>query len=359
MKLERISASSATPSNSSSSPSSAASHPTLLLSVVIIGRNEGERLRRCIESVRGMRREGFELELLYVDSGSSDGSVAAAEELGARTISLQSAHPTAARGRNAGWRAARGSIVLFLDGDTLLHPDFVADSLVEFEAMETAAVWGHRREIRTEASVYNRALDLDWVHRPGQMVFCGGDALFRRDVLAEAGGYDENLIAGEEPELCRRVDALGYRILHVDRAMTGHDLAMARWSQYWKRAVRTGHAYAEVSERFRGSGQPFWEDEARHNRNRAWVLVGMTVMGWIAAAVWWSPWPLVAVISALLVLALRSAWKARWKSGNIVTLLVYGLHSHVQQLPIYRGQLQYKWNRRRGKRARLMEYKQP
>ncbi len=349
-----------TPSPSSfSSEEGRPSDRHLLLSVVIIGRNEGERLRRCIESVRSMRSDGFDLELLYVDSGSSDGSVAAAEQLGARTIALQSSRPTAAMGRNAGWRAAQGSIVLFLDGDTVLHPDFVADSLAEFQAPEIAVVWGHRRELRPEDSVYNRALDLDWIYRPGLLVFCGGDALFRRDVLAQSGGFDETLIAGEEPELCQRIDALGHRILHVDRRMTGHDLAILSWSQYWKRAVRTGHAYAEVSERFRGSGRPFWEDEARRNRNRVLALLGMVAAGCIASAALASLWPALAVVGVLLLLALRSAWKARWKSRSLAALLLYGVHSHLQQLPIYRGQLQYKWNRRRGKRAPLMEYKQP
>ena len=330
-----------------------------LISVVVIGRNEGERLRRCLQSVKGMVRVGFEVEVIYVDSGSVDGSVALAESAGVRTVSLQPERPSAALGRNAGWRVALGSIVLFLDGDTVLHHDFVADSLPEFSAPEVAVVWGHRRELHPERSLYNRTLDLDWIYLAGRTAYCGGDALFRRSVLAQTGGFDETLIAGEEPELCRRIGALGFIILHVDRPMTRHDLAITRWQQYWKRSTRAGHAFAEVSERFRATEQQFWTGESKRNRNRALVILSLFFTG-LAGSLWLtSLLPAVAVFIFLLVLASRSAWKARWKSNDRVALMLYGVHSHLQQIPIYFGQLQYKWNRKNGKRSMLLEYKKP
>ena len=135
-----------------------------LVSVVVIGRNEGERLRRCLKSVFAMVRPNFEIEVIYVDSGSADNSVALAKTEGAKTIALTPQRPTAALGRNAGWQAARGSIILFLDGDTVLHPEFVAASLGEFSMPRVAVVWGHRRELYPHRSIYNRALDLDWIN---------------------------------------------------------------------------------------------------------------------------------------------------------------------------------------------------
>ncbi len=329
-----------------------------LLSVVVIGRNEGVRLERCLASVAAMARPGFGVETIYVDSGSTDGSVALAERMGARAIALNAARPTAAMGRNAGWKAAKGAIVLFLDGDTVLAPAFVADSLGEFGDRAVAVVWGHRREMVPRASVYNRVLDLDWVYAPGWTPFCGGDALFRRSVLDATGGFDETLIAGEEPELCRRILGLGMRILHVDRAMTGHDLAITRFGQYWRRATRAGHAFAEVSERFRRTENPFWLAEARRNRMRALVLLAIPTAGLAASFGLRSVWPVAAAISGLGLLALRTAWKARWKGGDWVALALYGVHSHLQQIPIFVGQMQYWRNRRSGKRAGLVEYKQ-
>ena len=206
-----------------------------LVSVVVIGRNEGIRLERCLRSVFAMAHRDFAIEVIYVDSGSTDNSISLASAEGATTIKLVADRPSAALGRNAGWQAAKGSIVLFLDGDTVLHPDFVAASLPEFSVPRVGVVWGHRRELAPEMSVYNRILDLDWIYPPGLTEYCGGDALFRRSVLVATNGFDASLIAGEEPELCRRISALGYDILHVDRPMTRHDLAITRWGQYWKR----------------------------------------------------------------------------------------------------------------------------
>jgi glycosyltransferase involved in cell wall biosynthesis len=327
-----------------------------LVSVVVIGRNEGERLRRCLRSVFAMSRD-FALEVIYVDSGSTDGSVAFAQAEGARTIALKPERPSAALGRNAGWNAARGSIVLFLDGDTVLHPEFVSSSLPEFSSPTIAVVWGHRREIHPEQSIFNRTLDLDWVYAPGLTQYCGGDALFRRAILARTNGFDPTLIAGEEPDLCRRITALGFDILHVDRPMTGHDLAITRWRQYWKRCTRAGHAYAEVSERFRNTQQPFWSGEAGRNRNRFFAIAAGLIAAVAASILLRSLLPIAAYLIFFVLFSVRSAWKASWKSKDRIALLMYGVHSHLQQIPIYFGQLQYKWSRRRGKRLILFEYK--
>jgi hypothetical protein len=329
------------------------------LSVVVIGRNEGQRLRHCLASVNAMERGPWALETIYVDSGSTDGSVALAQGLGAKTIALTPEHPTAALGRNAGWRAAVGEIILFLDGDTVLAPDFVLTSLPEFADTRIACVWGHRREVHPERSLYNRVLDLDWIYAPGITPFCGGDALFRRDVLAQTGGFDETLIAGEEPELCRRIIAAGSRILHVDRPMTGHDLAMTQFSQYWRRCTRAGHAYAEIAQRFGDSAQPFWSEEVKRNRQRATLLCAIALVGVTVSLRTRSAIPLSLAVALFAALAARSAWKARWKSTSVGTLLLYGVHSHFQQIPILVGQLRFRIQRRRGQRATLVEYKLP
>ena len=327
------------------------------LSVVIIGRNEGERLMHCLDSVRAMHALGADPEIIYVDSGSRDGSPDRARTRGVRVIAVTAEHPTAARGRNAGWRACSGAFVLFLDGDTIVAPEFVERALPEFENPRVAVVWGERREIRPESSVFNRILDLDWIHRPGFTEFCSGDALVRRMVLEEVGGYDAELIAGEEADMCRRMRARGHLILHLAVPMTGHDLAITRWSQYWRRAWRSGYAYVEVSERFRGSGMPVWENEVRGNRVRAGVLLTVPVVGAALSLGLRSPWPLVAVPLFYSALVVRTAHKYRWKGGSLATRLLYGLHSHAQQIPILIGQITYLRDRRAGRKRALIEYK--
>ena len=327
------------------------------LSVVVIGRNEGVRLAKCLESIQSVRGVAIK-ETIYVDSASTDGSPELALQKGASVVVVHPERPTAAIGRNAGWRQAQSDLVLFLDGDTVLHPDFpraACDALLSHES-SIAAVWGHRREIHPEASVFNRVLDLDWIYRPGFTEFCGGDVLMRRKALLETGGFDEELIAGEEPELCRRMRGRGYRILHIDHPMTGHDLQIMHLSQYWRRATRAGHAYAEISERYRNSIDPSWASERKANliRGSFWPA-SMAVA--LLASIRFGFLPLGLWLALLLLLSTRSAWRARWKAKSQITLLLYGFHSQMQQIPICTGQLQYELGKKRNKRSRLIEYK--
>ena len=328
------------------------------LSVVVIGRNEGGRLERCLRSVFGMNAPECPVEVVYVDSASVDGSVGLAERMGAKVIAIEAERPTAALGRNAGWRRTDAPFVLFLDGDTMLDPNFVVRALEEFNDQSVAVVWGRRRETNTSDSIYNKVLDLDWIYPPGLSDFCGGDALMRRSALEDVEGFDENLIAGEEPEMCRRLRAKNQKILHMDVPMTGHDLAITRWQQYWKRANRAGYAYAEVSERFRGGELPFWEREVRANRMRALILLLAPFLAGVAAAFYRRWWPIGTVGCLFLLLVTRTSWKARWKSSSVLMCLLYAVHSHLQQIPILVGQMQYVRDKSVGRRRGLIEYKQ-
>jgi hypothetical protein len=196
-------------------------------------------------------------------------------------------------------------------------------------------------------------LDLDWVYPPGETLFFGGDVLVRRAALEAVNGFDESLIAGEEPEMCRRMRNLGWHIQHIDVPMTLHDLAITRFSQYWRRSQRAGYAFAAVSTRFRATSEPFWSDEARRNRLRGLFWLLSPILALVASITIRSPWPLTLWVLLLLVLAARTAWQYRWKPAPWTTLLLYGFHSHLQQIPIFFGQVQFLLNRNKA----LMEYK--
>jgi glycosyltransferase involved in cell wall biosynthesis len=331
---------------------------TPALSIVIIGRNEGERLTRCLQSVGLMRGVEGRAELIYVDSASTDESPEAAGNFGAQVIVLHGGLQTAARARNTGWERASAPYVLFLDGDTILNPHFIQTALKVLESdLSIAAVWGHRRELYPERSIYNRVLDLDWIYPAGNTDFCGGDVLMRRSVLVEVEGYDPGLPAGEEPELCRRLRARDYRIVHIDAPMTRHDLNMTRFSQYWRRAMRAGYAYAEVSNRFVRTADPMWSQESRRNLRSgsfwiAWLVVSLILLAF--RSLWILPW-----FALLIALPARSAWKARSRApGQKSLLLLYGIHSQWQQIPILVGQLRYFRDRRSGKQRTQIQYKE-
>ncbi|MBE9639171.1 glycosyltransferase family 2 protein [Salipiger mangrovisoli] len=213
---------------------------------VVIGRNEGERLRACLASV-----QSEVARVIYVDSGSDDGSQALAVAMGVELVDLPMHLPfTAARARNVGFaQAATGTCppyVQFIDGDCVLQPGWI-ETATRFLAAtpHCAVVCGRRRERFPEISVYNRLMDAEWATRPGRAKACGGDALVRATAVASVGGFNADLIAGEEPELCVRLRTRGWSIWRLDQEMTLHDADIRSLRQWWQRGRRGGYAYAE------------------------------------------------------------------------------------------------------------------
>ncbi len=215
------------------------------IAVVVIGRNEGQRLEESLRSIRQSSER-----IVYVDSGSTDGSPEAAERLGARVHRLSADRPfSAARGRNEGfalaaeiWPSVR--YVQFVDGDCTLDPAWLAAGAAHLEEHEDVAViTGRNRERFPEASVYNALCDIEWDGPLGDQAACGGNAMYRAAPFAAAGGFDASVKAGEEPELCLRLRREGFRVVRIGHEMTVHDADMHRFGEWWKRAVRSGTAY--------------------------------------------------------------------------------------------------------------------
>ena len=218
------------------------------IGIIVIGRNEGARLEKCLESLRMPGPA-----LVYVDSASTDGSPDMARERGAQVIDLDMRKPfTAARARNEGFAKLQTfslalEYVQFVDGDCEVEKDWIATA-VDFldDHEDVAVVCGRRRERYPHKSFYNEICDREWNTPVGEAQACGGDALVRVDELARVGGYNQHLIAGEEPEMCSRLRANGMRIWRIDAPMTVHDAAMYHFGQWWLRAVRSGFGYAQV-----------------------------------------------------------------------------------------------------------------
>jgi cellulose synthase/poly-beta-1,6-N-acetylglucosamine synthase-like glycosyltransferase len=350
------------------------------VSVVVIGRNESARLPRCLASIHRAAWNGLRWELIYVDSRSSDNSVTVAQNICARVLDLGSANTCAAAARNVGWRVAHGAFILFLDGDTELEPEFVRQALPVLGNPKTVAVWGHRRESNPTQSIYTRVLDLDWIFAPGKVDYFGGDALVRRQALLEVGGFDDTLVAGEEPELSQRLRARGWQIEHIDVPMTRHDLGIRSLRAWWVRAERAGLAYAQVAARFRDTSDPLWSQESRRNLWHGATLLALSLLiiltlttatfsVLLSISIPWvgetglvtTPWaaPVVLILTgALLAAWARSAARCRWKCPeNMALAWCYAAHSHLQQIPILIGQ--WRWFRlaRQQKAPHLIEYR--
>jgi len=235
------------------------------IGIVLIGRNEGERLRCCL---RSLHKTGF--PQVYVDSGSSDGSVELARDFGCTVVELNMQQPfTAARARNAGMerllKAHPGlDFMQFIDGDCQLDTGWLPAARARLESIpDLAIVCGRRREIQPRASIYNCLCDMEWNTPVGEAEACGGDFLARVSALRQVNGFDPSVVAGEEPEMCFRLRAAGWRIERMDREMTLHDAAMSRFRQFWQRARRSGHAYAQTAALHWQSGGRFqWRQAA-------------------------------------------------------------------------------------------------
>ena len=319
--------------------------------MVIIGRNEGERLRRCLESCKavGARR-------VYVDSGSTDGSVQLALDSGAQVVRLDMSRPfTAARARNAGLAELRRTcgdvtLVQFIDGDCELLPRWLGEAEAFLAARpEVVAVAGRLRERFPDKSIFNQLCDIEWNTPVGEARSFGGIVFARVSAIEGAGGFREDLIAGEEPELCVRIRARGGRLWRLDEDMAWHDANILHLSQWWRRMLRSGHAFAEGAALHGAPPERHFTAETR----RALLWGAWMPLAIVALACAW-PWALLLLLLYPLQWLRIGARLARvhapipWLQGGF--LLLGRFPEALGALKFYRGRMV-------GRRSGLIEYK--
>ncbi len=318
--------------------------------VVLIGRNEGQRLVNALNATVGQARR-----VVYVDSGSTDGSIEAAKLAGAEVVQLDLSIPfTAARARNAGFEALDSSgptpeLVQFVDGDCALVDGYIDQARQHLLADDgLALVTGWRGEIDRDGSVYNQLCDFEWRRPAGPMLACGGDMLVRAKAFRQVGGFDPTVIAAEDDEFCTRLRKAGWRLERIPSEMTRHDAAMMQFSQWWQRAVRTGHGFAQV-----GFLHP---DYFVIERRRVWIFaLVVPVLALILA--------LISPFLGLLPLGMypMSFWRTlkglkaeglpKREARNHAALIV------LSKFPNLIGMIIFHWRRLRQAQMRIIEYK--
>lgn len=314
--------------------------------VVAIGRNEGERLKRCLASI------GSDVAVVYVDSASTDGSVAVAQAAGATVVALDMARPfTAARARAEGFGRLHDShpdlaSVMFLDGDCELESGWLATAADFLDAHpDFAVVCGRRRERFPDASFYNHVADWEWDTPPGEAEACGGDALMRVAAYIATGGFDATMIAGEEPEFCSRLRSAGWRIMRLDAPMTIHDAAILRFGQWWRRAVRGGFGYAQAWHVTRRRGAtPLY----RRDLTRMVVWAVVVPLASVAAAVLIHPALILAWPALLAAQLTRLRPMVGWRHAALAATAHYA---------VLGGAARYAWRLLRGRTGGTLEYK--
>lgn len=325
-----------------------------LLGIVIIGRNEGERLRKCLESCIEQSSD-----IIYVDSGSTDSSVELAKALGVDVVNLDVSLPfTAARARNSGVKRlqeinSKLKYVQFVDGDCEIFSDWLPVAVSQLETnADYTIVCGRLRERYPDASVYNRICDMEWNELPGEVTGCGGIFMVRLSEFNALEGFNSDIIAGEEPELCLRIRREGGKVFRLTENMAWHDANMMHFGQWWKREIRNGHAYAEGMAMYLGSPE------------RYRIRESATIWFWAAVL------PVILFLlsnfinSGFFLLILVYPYKiwriSQWAShqtNQIGDNWLYALTCIGAKWPKLIGQLIFIGNRLKGKKTRLIEHK--
>jgi glycosyltransferase involved in cell wall biosynthesis len=323
--------------------------------LVVIGRNEGERLRRCLESAVG--RTG---RIVYVDSGSTDGSVGLAKSMGIEVVDLDTSIKfTAARARNEGARrllqvAPDTTYIQFVDGDCEIVSTWW-DAAVAYleERPEVAVVCGRRRERFPEKSVYNKLCDIEWNTPCGDAQACGGDSMMRVEHFQAVGGFNPELIAGEEPELCFRLRAKGWKIHRLDAEMTLHDAAMYRIGQWWRREKRTGHATAEGAAMYGRTPERY-----RRQPNFSNYFWGLAIPLLAIVPAWWTRGWSLLILGLYIVQWFRIQVRCKRQRGmGGGDARMYAAFLLMGKFPQVLGQINYWLGRMLRRQAVLIEYK--
>ena len=324
--------------------------------VVVIGRNEGERLRRCLASLGRS-----DSPVVYVDSASTDSSIQDARDRDIHVIELDDSEPlSAARARNEGASALIErhpgcEYVCFIDGDCELASGWI-DEATEFLSSnpKVAATAGRRRERAPEASVWNRLCDLEWDTPTGAATATGGDFVVRVSAFQEVGGFDESFVAGEEPELGLRLGRAGWEIERLNSEMTIHDAGMTRFGQWWQRSRRAGQAFLHGYLVHGDGPERFWRREAL--RPLLWAIaLPSLILALIPVTGGWS------LLLCLLfpIQAVRIVLTELRRDRSLRDALLYSTACLVGHFGELSGQAGFLFARIAGNGPTLVEYKRP
>jgi cellulose synthase/poly-beta-1,6-N-acetylglucosamine synthase-like glycosyltransferase len=245
-----------------------------------------------------------------VDDGSVDGSAAVACQAGA--IVIRNASPQGpAAARNRGARAARASLIFFLDADVAVHPQTLSLALARFKADPgLSALIGSYDDTPAAPGLVSQYRNLlhHFVHQQGQFqngirpahTYWTGCGVIRRDVFLEFGGFDPRLYprpAIEDIELGYRLTRAGHRIVLARDVLATH---LKRWTL--AEVVRTdifrrGVPWMLLIKR---TGTIETDLNVKAGQKACVALTGLTILGSLAAPFF--PWAAMGTGCALIAI---------------------------------------------------------
>jgi glycosyltransferase involved in cell wall biosynthesis len=213
------------------------------VSIIVIGYNEAKNLHNTFNAIKSISYPNRNMEIIYVDSDSNDGSVDIAKEYADKVIIEYNLYRTAARGRNRGLTEAKGSIVHFVDGDVEIDPDYLKNALDVLADDNIHAVTGRLVEKNNRNNIYSRILSSSWLNcKEGFIESCVAGGTFKKNTILKINGYDERIKQGEETELGIRFRKAGYKIYFIENIMGSHDYSINRLKDYLRIFIKDGEA---------------------------------------------------------------------------------------------------------------------
>jgi glycosyltransferase involved in cell wall biosynthesis len=219
-----------------------------VVSVIVPVYNGSQTLAACLQALHAQTHPPD--EVIVVDDGSTDGTVAVATALGVKVLSQAHAGPAAAR--NLGAQSARGAILLFTDADCAPAPDWIERMLAPFA---DPAVAGAKGEYRTrQRELVARFVQQEYQDRYDRMASQPNidfidtyAAAYRRDVFLATGGFDPGFRTAsvEDQEFSFRLAQRGHRLVYVPGALVyhRHDRTLSEYARrkygigFWKAFV--------------------------------------------------------------------------------------------------------------------------
>lgn len=289
-----------------------------LVSVVIPCLNAVGTIERLVESLLSQQLpEGSEMEIVAVDNGSTDGTLELLRHLPVRAVEETKRGPAAAR--NAGVRAARGEIIVFLDADMrAAHNRLIAEHLRTLDGHSDAGISGgaitHDPEQKSILAFAENATGLyNWHNRlpARELTFqSAGNQAFRRALFDKLGPWDESLLYLEDFEWSQRVVGSGRKIYFNPAAgayITGRESfsAIMRKFYSWGLNIREVYLPGRTSQVwvFRNHAGLFWVNMPLRMLNETWVTVKR-----------WFPYH---PIKTFLLIPLFLLYRAAWATGMV------------------------------------------
>jgi len=214
------------------------------ISVIVIGLNEAENLEATFNAIISSKID-FQIELIYVDSGSNDESISIAARFTDKIFIEDQGYRSAARNRNRGLIESTGEIIHFLDGDVKLAPDYLAKAVEIILDKKAEAACGKMIEINQNqvTSIISSSWD---TRMEGYMHATHAGGTYLKSAIMSVGGYNPKIKMGEETELGLRFSEAGYKIYYIDEPMGYHDYNISNIFHYFKKQIGDGKCKTDM-----------------------------------------------------------------------------------------------------------------